>query len=204
MNLLPRDPKFYNYFLSQGKLISDASQVLLDGCQTGGHQMEQAAERISELEHKGDELIHEIYHRLNDTFITPLDPEDIHSLASHLDDVLDYIEDVSYRITAYRLDSRTPMIVSLCQLILSCATSLERAFLALQEERPLLEHCIEVNRLEEEADKLTRKAVRELFDHESDAIQVMKMKEVIELLEGVTDRCEDVADVLQNVTVKNS
>lgn len=204
MNLLPRDPKFYNYFLSQGKLISDAAQVLLDGCEAGGPRIEEAAQRISVLEHKGDELIHEIYHRLNDTFVTPIDPEDIHSLASHLDDVLDYIEDVIYRIYSYRLDSRMPTIVAMCRLILGCATSLERAFLALQEERPLLEHCIEVNRLEEEADQMARQAVRELFDNETNAITVMKMKEVFELLEGVTDRCEDVADVLQNVTVKNS
>lgn len=204
MKLLPREAKFYDYFLSQGKLISDAAQLLLDGCVSGGSQLEVAVQRICDLEHKGDELIHDIYQRLNETFITPIDPEDIHSLASHLDDVLDYIEDVAFRIHSYHLTSNRPDIVSLCEVILQCAVSLERAFLALQEDRPLLEHCIEVNRLEEVADQRTRRAVQEVFDTEKDPIQVMKLKEVIELLEAVTDRCEDVTDVLQNVVVKNS
>lgn len=204
MRLLPREAKFYEFFLSQGKLISDAAQVLLDGCVGSGKSLEAAAKRISELEHAGDEIIHDVYKRLNETFITPIDPEDIHSLASHLDDVLDYIEDVAYRIHAYKVDAGSPTIVGLCEVILQCALSLERAFLAMQEDRPVLEHCVEVNRLEEVADQRARHAVRDLFDNEKDAIKIMKLKEVYELLEAVTDRCEDVADVLQNVAVKNS
>ena len=204
MRLLPREAKFYEFFLSQGKLISDASQALLDGCVQGGKGLDAAAARISDLEHKGDEIIHDIYKRLNETFITPIDPEDIHSLASHLDDVLDYIEDVAYRIQAYKIDSSSPTVVALCEVILQCSMSLERAFQAMQEDRSVLEHCVEVNRLEEVADQRARQAVRDLFDNEKDAVKIIKLKEVYELLEAVTDRCEDVADVLQNVAVKNS
>ena len=203
MRFLPREEKFYDFFLSQAKVIMEAAQTLLDGAQAGNSALASAAVKIKTLEERGDELIHEIYHRLNATFITPMDPEDIHSLSSHLDDVLDGIEDAAHRMVAYRLDPIPPMVVELCKIVYTCARSLEEAFEALSRDEPVLKHCIEVNRLEEVADQLVRNAVEELFLNEKDPINLMKLKEIYEFLEQTTDNCEDVADVLQNVSVKN-
>lgn len=204
MKLLPREEKFYQFFLEQVRIIGEASQLLLEGAQAGQGQLASAALKIRSLEQQGDEIIHEIYVRLNQTFITPLDPEDLHSLSSHLDDVMDGIEDAVHRMVAYRLAEIPSTVVELCRIVRSCAETLQKAFVALSKNERLIEHCIEINRLEEVADQLVRSAVSDLFLHEKDPIQVMKLKEVYEFLELTTDACEDVADALQNVVVKNS
>jgi len=203
MRLLPREEKFYGFFLVQVRIITEASRLLLDAVRLGNSRLSAAAEEIAELERKGDEVIHEVFTRLNQTFITPLDPEDIHALSSSLDDVLDNIEDVSHRIVSYQIEPIPPTVIRLCELVQSCAQSIEAAFHALNKNQKLLEHCIEINRLEDEADKLGRKAVAEIFRTERDPISLIKLKEIYELLEDTTDRCEDVADVLQGVVVKN-
>ncbi len=203
MRFLPREEKFFQYFLSQAKVIVEASELLVEGVSGGPTALASAAARIKTLEQKGDELIHETYTSLNKTFITPLDPEDIHSLASHLDDVLDGIEDSAHRLVAYRLPEIPPMVVELCKIVHSCAQSLEKAFIALSGDHEVLEQCIEINRLEEVADQLVRDAVSDLFQNEKNPITLLKLKEVYEFLEQTTDSCEDVADALQNVAVKH-
>jgi predicted phosphate transport protein (TIGR00153 family) len=204
MKLFPRHERFYEFFLTQAKIILEASSTLLEGVQAGNSSLASSAAKIKTLEQRGDEVIHEIYTRLNQTFITPLDPEDIHSLSSHLDDVLDGIEDAAYRMVAYRVEPIPPMVIELCKIVHSCTQTLEQAFEALGTNKPVLPYCIEVNRLEEVADQLGRNAVSELFRSESDPITLLKLKEIYEFLEGTTDACEDVADALQNVVVKNS
>ncbi|MCZ2146143.1 MAG: DUF47 family protein [Bryobacterales bacterium] len=201
MRLLPREEKFFHYFLGQARLISEAAVLLVEGARDG---MAQAAEKISKIERDGDEIIHEVFQKLNTTFITPLDPEDIHELATALDDVLDGIEEVSHKLVAYKIKPVPMAALQICEIIESCAKSLTLAFEALSQEKSLLEHCIEINRLEDHADQVSRAAVAALFDQEKDAIQLMKLKEIYDLLEMTTDSCEDVADVLQNVVVKNS
>ena len=178
--------------------------MLVEGAQAGNSALASAAAKIRTLEQRGDEVIHEIYTRLNQTFITPLDPEDIHSLSSHLDDVLDGIEDAAYRMVAYRSGAHSGMVVELCKMVYACAQTLELAFEALETNKPVLPYCIEINRLEEVADQLVRDAVSELFRSEKDPITLLKLKEIYEFLEQTTDACEDVADALQNVVVKNS
>jgi len=204
MKLMPRDEKFFSLFLSQVELICEAARLLLDGVKAGPSRLATTATEIRSLEHQGDEVIHEIFTKLNQTFITPLDPEDIHSLSTALDDVLDGIEDAAHRMVAYRLDPITGTVVELAEVIYSCSRVLQKAMEALDSKKPVLEHCIEINRLENEADILVRSAVASLFDNEKDAIQLIKLKEIYEFLEDTTDHCEDVADVLQNVVVKNS
>jgi hypothetical protein len=204
MKLIPREEKFFAMFLSQLETICDASRQLLEGVKAGDSHLAHAAEQIKILETKGDEIIHDIMTRLNQTFITPLDPEDIHALSSHLDDVLDGIEDAVHRMSAYRMDSIPPVMVELCEIIHRCTRALQQAFEALDKKKTVLDHCIEVNRLEDEADKLVRTAVAALFAEEKDPIRLIKFKEVYEFLEDTTDYCEDVADVLQAVVVKNS
>jgi len=204
MNLLPREEKFFEYFHQQVKFICQAADLLVEGAASGNTHLASAAHQIKAIEEQADTVIHEIYTRLNSTFITPLDPEDIHSLSSHLDDVIDGIEDSVHRMLAYRIDPLPRTVLELCHLVQSCGLSLLKAFEALAKDQPFMDHCIEINRLEEAADQLVRAAVSDLFRDEKDPIRVIKLKEIYEFLEQTTDYCEDVADALQNVQVKNS
>ncbi len=204
MRLLPREEKFYHLFLKQVEIISEASRLLLDGVRSGNSRLAGAATEINVLEHRGDEVIHEIFTRLNQTFITPIDPEDIHAISSALDNVMDGIEDTAHRLVSYRIDPIPPMMTTLSEIVAACAASLQKAFTALEKNGPIMEHCIEINRLENEADRLGRSAVVDLFNKEKDPITLIKLKEVYEFIEATIDSCEDVADVLQNVVVKNS
>lgn len=204
MRFLPREEKFFELFLQQVALISEAASLLLSGAESGNAHLAEAAEKITGLEQKADEIIHDIFKRLNQTFITPLDPEDIHSLSSHLDDIIDGIEELAHRMVAYHLEPIPPIAVECCKQIVSCMKSLQLAFEALHSNQRLVEHCIEVNRIEETVDVLVRKAIKELFEQETDPIRIIKLKEMYDLLEQTTDYCEDVAVALQNVVVKNS
>jgi predicted phosphate transport protein (TIGR00153 family) len=204
MNLLPREDKFFEYFQLQAKFICQASALLVEGAASGNTHLASAAHQIHALEEQADDVIHEIYTRLNSTFITPLDPEDIHSLSSHLDDVIDGIEDSVHRMLDYHIDPLPGTVIELCRIVQSCGLTLQKAFDALTKNRPYQDHCIEINRLEEAADQLGRTSVRELFEREKDPIRIIKLKEIYEFLEQTTDYCEDVADALQNIQVKNS
>ncbi len=204
MRLLPREEKFYHLFLKQVEIISEASRLLLEGVRAGNSRLTSAASEISTLEHKADEVIHEIFTRLNQTFITPIDPVDIHNISSALDDVMDGMEDTSHRLVSYRIDPIPGTMVKLSEIVSRCAAALTAAFTALEKGGPIMEHCIEINRLENEADGIGRAAVANLFDQEKDPITLIKLKEVYEFFETTIDNCEDVADVLQNVAVKNS
>ena len=204
MRLLPREEKFYRLFLKQVEIISEASRLLLDGVRAGNARLGAAAGEINALEHRGDELIHEIFTRLNQTFITPIDPEDIHNISSALDDVLDGIEDTAHRLVSYKIDPVPADMATLAEIVDSCSKSLQAALEALERNGPIMEHCIEINRLENEADRIGRNAVVELFAMETNPITLIKLKEVYEFFENTIDSCEDVADVLQNVVVKNS
>ncbi|MGB9604281.1 MAG: DUF47 domain-containing protein, partial [Bryobacteraceae bacterium] len=124
MRLLPRHEKFFELFLSQVRVIEEAAQLLLEGARSGNSQLARNAVRIKQLEREGDELAHDIFTKLNQTFITPLDPEDIHGLSSRLDDVLDDIEDSAYRMSAYRLEPIPPTVVELCEIVHQCAQAL--------------------------------------------------------------------------------
>lgn len=204
MRLLPREEKFYHLFHKQVEIISEAARLLLDGVRSGRARLAGAATEIAVLEHRGDEVIHEVFSRLNQTFITPIDPEDIHSIASALDNVLDGIEDTSHRLVSYHIDPIPPNMVTLAEIVETCAKSLKAAMEALEKNSHTMDHCIEINRLENEADRIGRSSVADLFDTEKDPISLIKLKEVYEFFENTIDSCEDVADVLQNVVVKNS
>jgi len=204
MRLLPREEKFFTHFTDQVRIIAEAATLLVEGARAGNAELGAAVSKIKKLEQSGDEIIHEVFTKLNQTFITPIDPEDIHSLSSHLDDVLDSIEEAAHRMSAYHLDPIPGGVVEMCQILCNCAKALQSAFAALEKNERVLDHCIEINRLEETADQLERGAVAELFQNEKDPIALLKLKEIYELLEAAADRCEDVADALQNVVVKNS
>ena len=204
MRFLPREEKFYADFLKQAHLIQEAVSVLDEAAKKGNSHMVAAAAKLREIESRGDEIIHDIFTRLNQTFLTPLDPEDIHRLASHLDNVLDCVEESAYRISAYPLEPIPEPVSKLTAILVLLAAELTHAFEALSHDKQILQHCIEINRLENDADIVYRAAVAELFQNETNAIELIKRKEVYEVLEKASDFCEDVADALQEVVVKNS
>src|ERR1039457_2572847 len=204
MRLLPREEHFYHLFLKQVEVISEASRLLNDGVRSGNSRLAGCATEILSLEHRGDEIIHEIFTRLNQTFITPIDPEDIHNISSALDNVLDGIEDTVHRLVSYHIDPIPPTMVTLAEIGGSCARALKKPCEALEQNGTIMAHCIEINRLENEADLIGRSAVADLFNKEKDPITLIKLKEVYESFEATIDSCEDVADVLQNVVVKNN
>ncbi|MDE3164337.1 MAG: DUF47 family protein [Acidobacteriota bacterium] len=204
MRLLPREERFFHLFLRQVAIISEASRLLLDGVRSGNARLMSVATEINVLEHKGDEVIHELFTRLNQTFITPLDPEDIHNISAALDNVLDGLEDTAHRLISYRINPVPPVMIKLSEIVDACSKTLTKAFQELERGGQIMEHCIEINRLENEADGIGRAAVVDLFDQEKDPIVLIKLKEVYEFFEATIDSCEDVADLLQNVVVKNS
>ncbi|MBV8864934.1 MAG: DUF47 family protein [Acidobacteriaceae bacterium] len=203
MNLLPKDEKFFDLFVQHVRILCRSSELLKTGLHSGYQGMCDVSKQIEALERSGDEIIHLIFSRLQTTFITPLDPEDIQTLATSLDNVLDAIEDVTFRIVAYRLDPIPEAAMRLGEIIDAASKALFRALSALHDKKPVLDDCIEVNRLENEADAIERTLVAKLFSSDIDPITLIKQKEIIEELEQATDRCEDVADVIQNVAVKN-
>jgi uncharacterized protein len=204
MNLLPRDEKFFDYFHQHAVILCQASQLLISGLKSGYEGMCQISKQMEALERSGDEIIHEIFSRLQSTFITPIDPEDIQNLAKALDDVLDAIEDATFRIVAYRVDPIPEPAVQLGQMIADACSAVGRALDALRRRQSVVDDCIEINHLEDRADAVERTVLTTLFSSNMDAITLMKHKELYEALENTTDRCEDIADVIQNVAVKNS
>jgi predicted phosphate transport protein (TIGR00153 family) len=204
MNLFPRDEKFFKLLAKQSDLIHDAAQSLREGTQAGAAAMAVNAGIIKRLEHEADEITHEILIRLHATFVTPIDPEDLHAIATAMDDVIDAIEDSSFRLNAYRIDPIPPGMIEFAQIIHATCMRMQVAIQKLRVGRAVQEECIEINRLENTADDLVRRQVTGLFESSMDAISVMKHKEIYEFLELAVDRCEDVADVLQTVSVKNS
>ena len=204
MNLLPKDEDFFYLFESHAQILCRASKLFLSGLADGYDGVCRIEKDMSRIEDDGDRVVHDIFSHLRSTFITPFDPEDIQSLATGLDDVLDGIEDVTYRIVAYRLKPIPSAVLLLAENVSRCCSILADAIAALHKNKPVLNFCIEINRLENEADKLERNLIAELFRNEKDPIELIRKKEIYELLEATTDRCEDVADVIQNVSVKNN
>ena len=204
MRFLPKEEKFFEQFNNQTRIIALAAEALADGVTKGNSHLKLMAPRIEELEHEGDEILHEVFTRLNQTFITPLDPEDIHSLCSHLDDVLDGIEDAAHRLLSYRIDPIPEPMIQICKLIQGCSRELTKAVAALDDMPRIIQHCIEINGFEGQVDDIVRQAIVDLFDNETNPIQVIKLKEIYDYLESTADACEDVADALQNIVVKNS
>lgn len=204
MRLFPREEKFFDLLEQQVERVVEASRLLQEGVKGDADELLRIAGEIKRVEHDADRITHQLFTRLNQTFVTPLDPEDLHSLGSAIDDVLDYIEDAAFRLTAYKVNPVPEGVSELTAILNECCHTLQKAVGKLKTGKNMLEDCIEINRLENAADELVRRLVTKLFNEERDPIVLLKHKEIFEVLESATDRCEDVADVLQTVVVKNS
>ena len=201
--LIPKEEKFYADFVAMAEQLRIGARLLEEMLATDPPNADLAHE-IKEVEHKCDFLTHEIIQRLNKTFVTPIDREDIHSLARSLDDVMDAIDDTAALLPLYHIETIRSGARELSRILSSSADEVRLAVEALEGRRGVLEHGVEINRLENEADRVHHRAVGQLFDEERDPILVMKWKEIFDLLEDATDRCEDVANLLENVVVKHS
>ena len=202
---LPAETRFYEWFeKSAGNLLeaAEALQDLFDNYE----QVDNKVARITELEHRGDFIVHEVTHLLMHTLIIPLDSEDIERLTSAMDDAVDKIEATAVRMVIFRIEKPTDRARQLAQLIRSGAKELHMAMPNLREKkhfRLVTEHIKEINTIENNGDRVLREALVEIVNHKDDLFNLVRWKEIYEMLEEVTDRMEDVADVLQRVVIKN-
>jgi predicted phosphate transport protein (TIGR00153 family) len=200
--LIPREEKFYDDFKAMADELRRGAR-LLEAMLAVDPPIADKAHEIKEVEHKCDFLTHEIIQRLNKTFVTPIDREDIHELARTLDDVMDAIDNAASLIPLYKIDKIRPGARELTRIIIQQCDELRVAVEALEQRKGVLERAIEINRLENEADRIHKNAISQLFDEETNPIVVLKWKEILDLLEEATDACEDVANLLENVVVKH-
>jgi len=203
---IPREEKFFELFEESARNMVKASQVLKEMIDTWEFVGERVAE-IRELEHVGDTITHQIMAQLNRTFVTPFDREDIALLAHTLDDVTDFIDAAADAMLIYKVERPTRRAKELADIIVKAATEVERVMPRLRrrsELKQIPEYCVEINRLENMADRVFRSAMAELFDDTTDIAQIIKWREIYEHMESATDRCEDVANVLEGVALKHA
>ena len=201
--LIPREEKFYQDFLAIADELKKGARLLEDML-AGDVPVWDKAEEIKEIEHKCDFLSHEVYQRLHRTFVTPLDREDIHALARSLDDVMDEIDAAAGYVRLYRVQPIRFGARELARIISDSTAAVRLAMVGIEPRVGVAEHVVEINRLENEADRMHLEAMKRLLDEEKDPISVFKWKEILDRLEDATDRCEDVGDVIEGVVLKNA
>ncbi|MGH9486388.1 MAG: DUF47 domain-containing protein [Terriglobales bacterium] len=201
MRLLPREEKFYEMFNQMGVMLIEGADLLNRALGDITEAPLRAGE-IKALEHKADALTHQIITKLNQTFITPFDREDIHTLSSRLDDILDLIDATTMRIVIYNIRVLSPGTQELGRILAAQVREVVAALALLHRPDGILQHCIEINRLEDEADRVARASIGMLFEKETNPISLIKQKELYEVLELATDKCEDVANVIETIVLK--
>lgn len=206
MRLLPNDERFYDQFEASAKKVVEGATEL-EALIKDFREVPVRAKQIKDTEHEGDVITHHTIEMLNRTFITPLDREDIHKLVSSLDDVLDYIEACAARLNLFKVGQTTDEARLLVGILVKATQEVERAVSRLRRQKDaeaILNHCTEINRLENEGDYVGRTAVAKLFEGTNDPLYVIKWNEIYDTLENAIDRCEDVANVLEGIVLKNA
>jgi uncharacterized protein len=201
--LIPREERFFDDFVALAVQIRRGAG-LLEEMLAPERPIWDKADEIKEVEHKCDFITHEVIQRLHRTFVTPLDREDIHTLARTLDDVMDAIDASAAVVRLYQIDRVRPDARELAHLVAISAEQVVIAMKALERRHGVAEPAVEINRLENEADRAHQNAVRRLFEEEQNPVAIIKWKEILDFLEAATDRCEDVANVLEGVVVKHA
>jgi uncharacterized protein len=207
--LMPREGRFFHLFDNHAKLIVDGALALADVLRQyeNGKDRDVGIRLIEDAEHAADRITHETVQLLHTTFVTPFDRDDIHRLISRMDDVLDLIQDTGESLVLYDIQKITPEATQLAELLLRCAERVQSAvgLMASMADAPaILKICQEIDKLESDADKVMRGAISELFRNETDTRQLIKLKAVYESLESATDKCQDVANVIESVVLENS
>lgn len=204
VRLIPRDTKFFDMFAEMASNLGDGAR-LLQQTLSDFQNVDTRVRQLKDIEHRGDEMTHNVLTKLNQTFITPFDREDIHRLASSLDDVLDFVYAAGVRLIMYKIGSAPPPATLLAEIIVKQSDQLTDALARLNKNRDnVLENCVEINRLENEADSVARAAIAVLFEKEKDPISLIKLKELYEVLETATDKAEDAANVIEGIVLKSA
>jgi predicted phosphate transport protein (TIGR00153 family) len=201
-SLFPKQEDFFVLFKKQGGLVREGCDLLVEMLEHY-ENIEAKAARLKDVEHQGDLVTHEIFEKLNGTFITPLEREDIHNLASTLDDVLDEVESIGARFVLYCVTKPTAEAIQIARLVAKCGAQIEQAVTHLKDFKNIMTFSIEINRLENEADTISRNVTAKLFSQNHDAIDVVRWKELYGRLEAATDRSEDVANIIESIVLKN-
>jgi predicted phosphate transport protein (TIGR00153 family) len=202
--LIPKNEDFFIIFKKTTANIIEGSKLFKEMMDDFSDPVAYQ-KKIKDIEHKGDSFTHDIVRKLNKSFITPLDREDIYALSGALDDILDLIDACAQRFVMYNVEQPTAAAKELAFLILKCCQSLEGAVALLGGKiEDINRYCVEVNSLENEADRVCREAISQLFDEEKDPIQLIKWKEIYETMERACDKCEDAANILESVVLKNA
>ena len=208
--LMPQEGKFLDLFNAHAEQIVQGAQALAGFINHLGRNPEEAAkaaDAVDTAETRADKITHETVALLHKTFITPLDRDEIHSLITGMDDILDLIQDVAQTVSLYDIRKGTPEAIQLAEISLSCCDRVRAAvslLATLDQSAAILKTCEEIDRLESDADRVMRSAMSRLFRDEPDVRQLIKLKAIYELLESVTDRCEDVANILEGIVLENS
>ena len=205
---VPQDKKFFVLFEKATANLVAISQALVEMVNASSlEKRRELIKKIEHLEHVSDNITHDIFNELSSNFITPFDREDINGLTSAIDDVVDFIHGSSKRIDLYKIEVMTPAICKLAELTLSSSQELHVAICELKNMRDLSkikEACVKINSIENHADDIFDNAIARLFEEETDALKVIKMKEILSALETATDKCEDASDALRNIIIKNA
>jgi predicted phosphate transport protein (TIGR00153 family) len=203
MRFMPRESKFFDLFADMANNLTTGARQLRDLLQDY-QDVSACVQKIKGIENKGDNIAHAVFIKLNSSFITPFDREDIHALASSMDDVLDYINAAADRLVTYKITKPPAAAVELATIILRQAEELAKAVSLIEKGDAIIQHLVEVNRLENEADGISRAAIGRLFETATNPIQLIKDKELLEVLETATDKAEDAANVLETVVLKSA
>jgi len=204
--LMPREGKFFELFNAHAERIVEGSRELAAMIGTFS-ELEAHAQRIDVVERAADKITHETIALLHKTFITPFDREQIHQLITTMDDILDLIQDVAESVALYDLRKVTPeakQLAEICQMTCERVRTTVSLLTDVKRSDAILKCCEEIDRLESDADRVQRSALSKLFREENDLKQVMKLRVVYDLLEMITDRCEDVANVVEGIVLENS
>jgi uncharacterized protein len=203
VRLLPRDEEFFDLFVQVAERNKEAAQLLRDLFDVGPERRTPIVERIKRLEHEADQVTHEVVNRLDRTFITPLDREDIHQLASDLDDVMDVMDGTARRAQIFHLGVAPAGVRQLTEVIQRMVAVLAEGVGRLKKGDDVMKYCVEAKKLEEEGDAIYNEVLGQLFEREKDALEVIKWKEIYDNLERTLDEAEDVANVLESITLKH-
>lgn len=204
VRVIPREEQFCKLFKEAANNILEGAHVLVRMMAEQGPDFQERWKQLEQFEHVGDQITHRIIRKLNRTLITPINREGIHDLAVALDDVMDMIEASAARMTLYKIKRPAAEAGQLAQVILKSAEEIVKAVSKLEHTDNVTEHCIEINRLENMADNISREAIAGLFENGHDPMDVIKWKEIFEMLETTTDRCEDVANIVESVVLKRT
>ena len=202
MRLIPRDEEFFNMFGALAARLTQSARLLheLFG---DPKQLGEKVSAIKKIEHEADQLTHDVIDRLDRTFVTPIDREDIHLLASRLDNVIDLIDGAARRTQMFRIDDRREPAVQLCAILIRMGEAIEGAVTNVKKPSHVVERGREIKRLEEEGDAIYHAAMGSLFEGTPDPLEVIKWKELYDKVEGALDECEDVANTLDSIALKN-